>query len=262
MALLQLTVWLFKVGKASLFFVSDATYFTYHTCVSPTMFSHLYEWFPSAWRHALQPAGTDSSPGCCPFAPEHHWLPSKSWPGARWAPLYARTFSLPRQNSQLNHSIINQAALRLDVWFSFICTCHVLLHKWFLLQELGPSHGASVEHRYVLIHHLLVGVKVIMPLKAVGVDPVGTNSLRSKAFINKWQCTEQHSEERTGPTLLSPLFPDDGHYNSLLRVWVSIVGRSNGPAGWLVRFRLLLCGIRSREQHSSWEMSSEILLYF
>lgn len=63
-------------------------------------------------------------------------------------------------------------------------TCQVLLHLWALLQEPGPSQGPSVQHGHVLVHHCLVGLVVVRPLKAVGVDPAGANkhSLHTSAL--------------------------------------------------------------------------------
>lgn len=55
------------------------------------------------------------------------------------------------------------------------CTCQVLLYTRLLLQEFGPSHGPSVEDSHVLVHHLLIGLKILMSLEAVGVNPAGAN---------------------------------------------------------------------------------------
>lgn len=61
-------------------------------------------------------------------------------------------------------------------------TRHVLLHVRPLLQELGPPGGPPGDHGRVLLHHLLVGVHVVTPLEAVGVNPAGVNEHSAEAM--------------------------------------------------------------------------------
>lgn len=138
--------------------------------------SHLHEWCLSAWRGARQPAETGNNPGCSPAAPEHHWLPSRSWLGARWARLCARTFSLWERSVGLHEHTDGSQSADMLPWRSV--TCQVLLNVWALLQEPGPAQRPSVEHSYVLVHHFFIGLVVVGSLKAVGVDPAGANPHR------------------------------------------------------------------------------------
>lgn len=64
-------------------------------------------------------------------------------------------------------------------------TCQVLLHMWLLLQELGPSHRPSVEDSYILIHHILIGFKVVRSLKAIGVNPAVGNPQSAEQCTNE-----------------------------------------------------------------------------
>lgn len=90
------------------------------------------------------------------------------------------------------------------------CTCQALLHVWFLLQELGPSHGPSVKHSDILLHHILIWFKVVRSFKAIRVNP---DPRRPGPCTNEWQL---------GPFSPHPSFfllvPDDCCYNSLHRV--------------------------------------------
>lgn len=55
---------------------------------------HLHECSLSGGPRAARPAETGNNRGGSPVALVRHWLPSRSWRGARRARLCARTFSL------------------------------------------------------------------------------------------------------------------------------------------------------------------------
>lgn len=93
-------------------------------------------------------------------------------------------------------------------------TRYILLYVRFLLKELGPSGGSSVEDSNVLIHHLCVGFKVMMSLKAIGVNPTEEeNPHRWVQCTNKftkllYSCKERTDEGLTFlPTLHSLVYP-------------------------------------------------------
>lgn len=132
-----------------------------------------HEWGLSAWRCARQPAETGNNLGCSPVASVHHWPPSRSWHGVRWARLCERTFSLWERFVGLHERTDGSQSRGMLRWWSV--TCQVLLNVWALLQEPGPSHRPSVEHSYILVHHLFIGLIVLRSLKAIGVDPAGAN---------------------------------------------------------------------------------------
>lgn len=132
---------------------------------------HLHGWSPSAGLGAARPAGPGNNRGGSPVVPVRHWLPSRSWRGARWARLCARTFSLRERSVYLHEHKDQHEAERLRSWS---LTCQVLLNVRALLQELGPSEGPSVENGHVLVHHFLVGLVVVSSLKAIGVNPAAT----------------------------------------------------------------------------------------
>lgn len=70
--------------------------------------------------------------------------------------------------------------------FVVSCTCQVLLNMGFPLKKFGPSHGSSVEDSYVLIHHFLVGFKIVMSREAIGVNPAGgeSNAMYNSMTLN------------------------------------------------------------------------------
>lgn len=123
-------------------------------------------------------------------------------------------------------------------------TCHILLHLRLLLQELGPSHGPPVQDHHVLVHHVLVGLVVVRPLKAVGVNP---------ARIGTWEATlnmcNKNTEETDGsarsltrspasPPFLLPPIPWWWTRQQPPLGKVSAAGRSNASAEWSACFKL------------------------
>lgn len=146
----------------------------------------------------------------------------------------------------------------------FTCACQVLLHMGFLLKELGPSHRPSIEDSFILIHHLLVGFKIVRSLKAIGVNPAVAKPHNQVPHTNEQQCTKHNcGKGLTSGSLSSPPF-----FLSPIPWWqtlqqpplgrVSVARRSNAIPGWLVSFRLLSSGIRSKEQNSNSEITSEM----
>lgn len=140
-------------------------------CSAQVWRPHLHEWSPSAGLRAAPPAEPGNNPGGSPVVPVLHWLPSRSWRGARWARLCARTFSLWERLVYLHEHKDEDQAERLRSWS---VTCQVLLDVRALLQELGPPERPSVENGHILVHHFLVGLVVVSSLKAIGVDPAAT----------------------------------------------------------------------------------------
>lgn len=204
--------------------------------------SHLHEWCLSARRGARQPAETGNNPGCSPAAPVHHWLPSRSWRGARWARLCARTFSLWERFVGLHeHTHTVPEAEMLRCWS---VTCQVLLNVWALLQEPGPSQRPSVEHGSVLVHHFFIGLVVVRSLKAVGVDPAGANphSLHTSALLGLnaaaaeglWRCGQKtlHTETLTF-TPLALIWMIFQSWNSRVFTYISTVWGTGWRLGHL-----------------------------
>lgn len=165
--------------------------------------SHLHEWPLSAWRGARQPAGTGNNPGCSPVAAVHRRLPSRSWRGARWARLCARTFSLWERPVGLHEH--TEGCRSGDMLRRWSLTCQVLLNVRAVLQEPGPSQRPSVEHSYVLVHHFFVGLIVVRSLEAIGVDPAGASphSLHTSGLLGhnaaaaEWLCQKTHLSTNT-----------------------------------------------------------------